>query len=183
MGGSPSRFKADDRPVEKVSWLEARRFAGALTTRMRRLRRTFRLPTEAEWEFACRAGTSGPFAFGATVSTWIVNFDGDYVYGHGSKGQDRNKTLPVGTMRANAFGLFDMHGNVREWCADGFGYYYYKDSPVNDPSNASDRRGRVLRGGSYDDGPGDCRSAARNRRSERLHDSENGLRIVLELPR
>jgi formylglycine-generating enzyme required for sulfatase activity len=178
MGGNPSRFRERQRPVEKVSWHEARRFTRALSIR---LKRTFRLPTEAEWEFACRAGTTGPFTFGPTVSTSLVNYDGDYRYGHGSKGVDRNQTLPVGRFRANAFGLFDMHGNVREWCEDGYGYYFLRDSPTDDPLNAADRRGRMVRGGSYDDDPGDCRSAARKHRSEREHDSEIGFRIVLEL--
>jgi len=124
-------------------------------------RRIFRLPTEAEWECACRAGTSTPFHFGETVSTDQANYDGDYVYGSGRKGVDRAQTTPVGSFPPNAFGLYDMHGNVWEWCEDWFDAGYYSRSPRNNPRGPDSGEKKVLRGGSWVNDPWGLRSAFR----------------------
>ena len=88
---------------------------------MRKESHKYRLPTEAEWEYACRAGTTSPFYFGETISTEQANYDGNYVYGKGKKGIYRQKTTPVGSFPPNAWGLYDMHGNVYDWCQDWYG--------------------------------------------------------------
>ena len=119
------------------------------------------LPTEAEWEYACRAGTTTPFHFGETISTDQANYDGDHIYGNGKKGVYRKKTTPVGSFPANAWGLHDMHGNVWQWCQDWYGDYPQKD--VVDPQGPEKGQRRVLRGGSWDDIPQNCRSAFRGR--------------------
>src|SRR6202042_2266094 len=116
------------------------------------------LPTEAEWEYACRAGTTTPFHFGVSISTDQANYDGNYTYGSGRKGQYRQQTTPVGSFPANAWGLYDMHGGLWEWCQDGYVEYDNKDikDHQNDKNNA-----RVLRGGSWCGSPGRCRAAGR----------------------
>jgi formylglycine-generating enzyme required for sulfatase activity len=121
LNAEPSRFKGDDRPVEQVSWEEVVEFCARLASRTEK---GYRLPTEGEWEYACRAGTRTPFAFGETVSSDFVNYDGRYPYGFAAiilapEGRNRGETVPVGSLGvANGFGLYDMHGNVSEWCQD-----------------------------------------------------------------
>jgi formylglycine-generating enzyme required for sulfatase activity len=159
MGYNPSRFEVDDRPVENVSWHDCRDFCG----RVSRLGRRVRLPSEAEWEYACRAGTTTPFYFGANVSTDQANYDGTYPYAGGPKGAYRKETTPVGTFPGNAFGLFDMHGNVWEWCED-----VRHDNYTGAPSDGSawvadgDQNGRIVRGGAWNDYEIYLRSASRN---------------------
>ena len=125
----------------------------------------FRSPTEAEWEYACRAGTTTPFHFGETISTEQANYNGDFVYGNGTKGVLRNKTTPVGSFPANAWGLHDMHGNVFQWCQDWYGEYpnHEVTDPLGPTTGLGFARGqeRVLRGGSEGTHPWACRSAYR----------------------
>jgi len=160
----PSGFKGDNRPVEQVSWLDAVEFCSRLS---RHTKRDYRLPTEAQWEYACRAGTPTPFHFGATVTTDLANYDGNYTYGCGIKGVDRNETTPVSSFNAaNAFGLSDMHGNVWEWCLDHW-HEDYAGAPndgrawVDDNKNDNPEARRLLRGGSWFHDPWVCRSACR----------------------
>ena len=111
-----SSSKGDERPVETITWYEAKEFCERLS---QFTKREYRLPSEAEWEYACRAGTSDIFHFGNTISSDVANFDGNYTYGSGTKGIYRGETTVVGSFGvSNEFGLYDMHGNVWEWCED-----------------------------------------------------------------
>src|SRR5207244_13297536 len=106
-----------------------------------------RLPTEAEWEYACRAGTTTPFHFGGTLSAELANYDAEYTYSKGPKGRNRAETTPVGSFAANAWGLFDMHGNVWEWCSDWFAPYPAK--ALTDPTGPPTSKFKVFRGGGW----------------------------------
>ena len=144
------------------------------------LQRTgYRLPTEAEWEYACRAGTTTPFHFGASIAVYQANYDGNYTYGAGKKGLYRQKTTPVGFFPDNAWGLFDMHGNVLEWCADWYGPY--PEEEIRDPQGFIGRDRRVLRGGSWYSYPRLCRSAYRFRIAPVDRLGNIGLRVCLLL--
>ncbi len=157
MGNNPSVFKGEKNlPVENVSWDDCQEFIKKLREKDKK---SYRLPSEAEWEYACRAGTTTPFHFGETISTDQANYYGDAVYGNGKKGVYRKKTTPVGSFPANAFGLYDMHGNVWEWCQDWYGEYPQKE--VVDPQGPEKGKFRVLRGGSWYYYPLYCRSAFR----------------------
>jgi formylglycine-generating enzyme required for sulfatase activity len=134
LRSDPSYFKGNLRPVERVNWYEAKEFCDRLSSTTGR---EYRLPTEVEWEYACRANTTTPFYFGDTITTDLVNYDGS-VYGRESKGQFRKETTIVGNFPPNAYGLFDMHGNIWEWCAD---YWDYKENPGNRSLLSPDRRG------------------------------------------
>ena len=135
---NPSDFKGDNRPVENVSWYEAVEFCARLSEHTGR---AYRLPSEAEWEYACRAGTTTPFHFGETITPELVNYDGNNPYGNAPKGLYRQETTPVGSFPANAFGLYDMHGNLCEWCADDW-HDNYKGAPT-DGSAWIDNSGRL----------------------------------------
>ncbi len=154
MGRNPSQFKGPDHPVENVSWEEARTFCEKLSQlpAEKAARRGYRLPTEAEWEYACRAGTNSVFSFGDDVSQ-----AGSYAW-YSSNAGDR--THPGGQKRPNAWGLHDMHGNVWEWCQDGYASDYYKRSPLTDPQGPS-TLSHVVRGGSWGGPARSCRSAYR----------------------
>ena len=157
-GNNPSHFKGEKNlPVEQVSWEDCQEFIKKLRDKDKK---PYRLPTEAEWEYSCRAGTTTPFHFGETISTDQANYDGNFTYGNGNKGVYREKTTPVGSFPANAFGLYDMHGNVWQWCQDWYGDYPQKD--VVDPKGLEKGEFRVLRGGSWGNHPLYCRSACRN---------------------
>ncbi|NJR75091.1 MAG: formylglycine-generating enzyme family protein [Scytonema sp. CRU_2_7] len=154
MGNNPSNFKGEKRPVEKVSWNDAVELCKRLSQKMGR---TYRLPSEAEWEYAVRAGTTTPFYFGETITTDIANCNGTKTYASGPKGEYRQQTTNVGTFPPNAFGLYDMHGNVLEWCQDD-----WHDSYQGAPTDGSTNVQKLLRGGSWDGYPRNCRSANRN---------------------
>jgi sulfatase modifying factor 1 len=174
IGNNPSRFKGErNLPVDSVSWNDCQKF-------IKKLRKTdqkaYRLPSEAEWEYACRAGTTTPFHYGKTISTDQANFNGgDYIYGPRKKGKYRKKTTPVGSFPANSFGCYDMGGNVFEWCQDWYGAYPQKD--VIDPQGPDKGDYRVLRGGSWGSIPRFCRSAFRHRNQPGIRGSAIGFRL------
>jgi len=181
-----SRFKGDDRPVEQVSRYDAVEFCDRLS---QYTGKQYRLPSEAEWEYACRAGTTTPFHFGETITSELANYNANYTYGGGPKGEYREETTSVGSFKvANAFGLYDMHGNVWEWCLDDW-HSNYENAPTDgsgwfneDNDNFSQKTARVvLRGGSWVNLPGLCRSAFRvnNNWAERDYiDFNFGFRVV-----
>jgi formylglycine-generating enzyme required for sulfatase activity len=159
-GKNPSQFKGDDRPVENVSWRDVRAFLARLSALLPECETD--LPTEAEWEYACRAGTETPFSFGETITPEQVNHDGNVPYAGGAKGLYRRETVPVKSLPANPWGLYEMHGNVWEWCADGM--RAYSTEPVEDPRGpeGGDKDvSRVVRGGSWISYARRARSAGR----------------------
>jgi formylglycine-generating enzyme required for sulfatase activity len=185
----PSHFKEPyegqerwNRPVENVSWNDAKEFCARLS---KRTKRNYRLPTEAEWEYACRAGTKTPFHFGETITTDLANYDGNSVYGQGIKGEYRQQTTPVGYFQvANAFGLYDMHGNVWEWCEDDW-HPNYEGAPTDGSAwlSSNKKTSKVRRGGSWLDYPWDCRSAFRNSFGPGFRNGYIGFRVVRVAPR
>jgi sulfatase modifying factor 1 len=158
MGRNPSRFQGAERPVEQVSWDDVMGFIERLNAQVEGL--NLRLPTEAEWEYACRAGTRTPFWFGDQITTDQVNYDGNHPYGRGRKGEYREQTVEVKALPCNGWGLYQMHGNVWEWCSDWYGAY--PDGPVTEPVGPESGERRVLRGGSWVSDGGLARSAQRN---------------------
>jgi formylglycine-generating enzyme required for sulfatase activity len=184
----PANFEENDRPVEQINWYEAVEFCDRLT---QLTQRSYRLPSEAEWEYACRATTVTPFHFGTTITTDLANYSGvnwEYqgnlcnhgFYGQGPQGEDRRETTPVGYFRvANAFGLSDLHGNVREWCAD-YWHSNYDDAPTDGTAwlDGGDSSKRVLRGGSWNVGPTKCRSSYRVKYSAEASLYDVGFRVV-----
>ena len=157
MNENPSHFKGTYRPVDSVSWDKAQDFIGKMNSMKPEL--SLCLPTEAQWEYACRAGTQTPFSFGSQIDSDLVNFNGTHPYNNGKPSQDRRETVEVKTLPANAWGLYEMHGNVWEWCQDWYGDY--SSQPVIDPKVLESSDSRVLRGGSWFSGGGHCRSAGR----------------------
>ena len=163
MGNNPSRFKDEpdspNHPVENISWDDAVEFCRRLSDRVGK---EYRLPSEAEWEYACRAGTTTPFHFGETIDAEVANYRTTKVYGRGKEGEYRGKTTPVGSFKvANAFGLFDMHGNVYEWCADTW-HSNYEGAPEDGSAWIEhNETSHLLRGGSWNGSPDNCRSAYR----------------------
>ncbi len=168
-------------PVEQVSWEDAVAFCRLLSDlpQERKRNRHYRLPTEAEWEYACRAGTTTAFAFGNTLSSAQANFDGQFPYGGAPPGPYLERTTAVGSYRPNAWGLYDMHGNVWEWCADWHGLYPHDGAPLKDPTGSRTGVRRVLRGGSWNYTAKGCRSAVRNGLSPANHYKIVGCRVVL----
>jgi formylglycine-generating enzyme required for sulfatase activity/ribosomal protein L25 (general stress protein Ctc) len=178
LNPNPSCFKGANRPVERVSWDDAVEFCKRLSNHTKR---EYRLPSEAEWEYACRAGTTTPFHFGETITIDLANYDGNYIFGHGVKGRYREETTEVGSFKvANNFGLYDMHGNVWEWCQDHW-HDSYKGAPTDGSAWQDTNKSnimRMLRGGSWVSGPGDCRSAYRNFTYLVDLDDNIGFRVV-----
>ncbi len=177
----PGFAQSDSHPVVGIGWEFARLYIDWLN-RESEGDGHYRLPSEAEWEYACRAGTSTPFHTGLTISIDQANYDGDFVFGSGSKGLCREKTVPVGTFRPNAFGLCEMHGNVAEWCADAFQENYARapvdGSAVTGPESCP----RVFRGGSWYSHPRDLRSARRFGGRQDGGNSGVGFRVARTLP-
>ncbi len=160
MGTNPSRFADSNvsqskKPVERISWFDCGLFCERLS---QIVGREFRLPTEAEWEYACRGKTITPFHFGATIGTSLANYNGEDIYGSGFEGENRRQTTDVDSFPPNVFGLWDLHGNVAEWCADSWHDSYY-DAPVDGSAWTTNnpKDPRVLKGGSWLHLPGSCR--------------------------
>ena len=158
MGDNPSNFKGANRPVEKVSWDDVQEFLLRINKEISGLGLV--LPSEAQWEYSCRAGTTTPFFFGDTISTDQVNYHGNHPYGKGTKGEYREETVKVKALPCNDWGLYQMHGNVEEWCHDWLGDY--PQGSVLDPRGSDKGRLRVLRGGSWGSLGRFCRSALRD---------------------
>jgi formylglycine-generating enzyme required for sulfatase activity len=170
MGGNPSAFKGLSNPVEKVSWDDTRNFIEHLSKMDGKV---YRLPTEAEWEYAARAGSESAYFFGNAGEqlgqyAWYSNNSGD-------------KTHSVGLKQPNAWGLFDMHGNVWEWCQDWFEQNYYSSSPLTDPRGPSSGEHRVLRGGSWGSGVHKARIASRGHIKPDYRDIDDGFRVVMSV--
>jgi formylglycine-generating enzyme required for sulfatase activity len=173
MGNNPSHFKGvnshfkgANRPVESVSWNDAVEFCEKLSQQSGK---DYRLPSESEWEYACRAGTTTPFFFGESLAKHQANFDSD-------------STTDVGSFPANDFGLYDMHGNVWEWCLDTW-HGNYQGAPTDGTAWATEGNSKLamLRGGSWNSNPGYCRSACRDRWSPGIRGSDGGFRVVCEI--
>ena len=178
----PSEFKGSDRPVEQVSWYEAVEFCDRLAVHTGR---PYRLPTEAEWEYACHAGTTTPFHFGSTISTEVANYNGSYTYSDSPRGEYRESTTAVNLLNnANAYGLSDMHGNVVEWCQDCW-HDDYKDAPTDGSAwiEGGNANLRVLRGGSWIGNPRNCRSAYRYFTFPAYRAYRIGFRVSCAAPR
>lgn len=181
LKADPSKFKGDNRPVERVSWYDAVEFCSRLS---KHTNKQYRLPSEAEWEYACRAGTNTPFHFGETITTELANYDGNYTYASEPGGKYLEQTTEIGSFPPNSFGLYDMHGQVWEWCQDNW-HDSYQGAPADasawfDDNNQLDQKqGRaVLRGGSWIDDPEGCRSAYRGSYFRDFHNYVNGFRVV-----
>ncbi len=177
MGENPSWFDncGDDCPVERVSWNDVQKFIHKLN--LQSSGKTYRLPTEAEWEYACRAGTTTPFNTGNCLSTTQANYDGQNTYWRCSKGKDRDKSISVATFKPNVWKLYDMHGNVWEWCQDWYADNYPTGSIV-DPVGPDTGKARVIRGGGWDGGEKFARSAFRRRYIPDSHPYGTGFRLV-----
>ena len=192
MGSNPSYYKGVTNPVEMVSWDDAVEFCKKLS---RKTGKKVRLPTEAEWEYACRAGTTSAFNTGDTLNpgqadcnfsvsspnpgylakfmAWLRSF---LPAGEQAKGGPK----PVGSFGPNAWGLYDMHGNVWQWCADRYGEDYYANSPASDPAGPETGAGRVQRGGGWNNLPANCRSAVRNRSAPDYRFNGRGFRVAVD---
>jgi len=177
VNSNPSNFKGDDLPVDTVSWDDAKEFCRKRSTTESR---AYRLPYEAEWEYAARAGTTTPFWQGATITTDQVNFDGKSPYRDTDpKGEYRGRTTPVKQFKANAWGLYDMGGNLFQWCEDC--YAEYPDGPIEDSKGSNTGTWRVLRGGGWGSFAGHCRAAYRYRVEPTFRPYNVGFRVVFRL--
>jgi formylglycine-generating enzyme required for sulfatase activity len=179
---NPSRFEGANRPVEEVSWYDAVEFCARLS---QHTDKSYSLPSEAQWEYACRAGTKTPFHFGETITSELANYCATQTYGAGEKGTYREQTTEVGSLNAaNNFGLYDMHGNVWEWCLD-YWHSNYQGAPIdgstwfNNDDKLFNESGRAnLRGGSWLNNPDYCRSAFRYYSNCHSRNHDFGFRVV-----
>jgi formylglycine-generating enzyme required for sulfatase activity len=199
MGNNPSWFSANgkgkgevvgldtsDFPVETVSWNDAVAFCKKVSElpEEKRAGRVYRLPTEAEWEYSCRGGAKSyqVFSFGNSLSSTQANFNGNFPYGGAAKGPYLGRTCKVGSYKPNGFGLFDMHGNIWQWCADWYDAKYYSNSPRQDPRGPAEGSLRVVRGGCWGSGGRSCRSAYRVRGVPGGRSGDLGVRLALVPP-
>ena len=189
MNDNKSKFGGDNLPVENVNWYETGRFLKKLSDKTEL---KFRLPTEAEWEYACRAGTTTAFNVGETIDSDLANYNAKSPYANGIVGVYLKRTTDVGSYPPNAFGLYDMHGNVWEWCKDRYDKNYYKKTAPIDPKGPSEskadilkakgsNKARVIRGGAWNEKAHKCRSADRNKRQPGRNQKHLGFRVVLEI--
>jgi uncharacterized protein (TIGR02996 family) len=171
-------------PVDTVNGWQAARFCERLSSRPRELDagRSYRLPTEAEWEFACRAGTTTAYAFGPTLDSTLCNFDGGHPLPGSPVGAYRARWCPLRSFLPNAFGLFQMHGNVWEWCSDWYRMNAYDVTPRFNPTGPATGVERVVRGGGWPSDGRECRSAQRGHMAPTLADDDVGFRVVMECP-
>jgi formylglycine-generating enzyme required for sulfatase activity len=188
MGVNPSWFKGSKNPVETVLWDEAVEFCKKLSARTGK---KVTLPTEAQWEYACRAGTTTAFHTGDALKPGQANaafpsnpglWDRIMAWLGMSSGQKTTQTTPAGSFPPNGLGLYDMHGNVLEWCSDWYGEDYYANSPKTDPQGPDSGSYRVLRGGCWDRSPQRCRSATRDRLTPDGRGINVGFRVAVDLP-
>ncbi|MBI1785738.1 formylglycine-generating enzyme family protein, partial [Candidatus Sumerlaeota bacterium] len=191
MGKNPSLFEGSGRlPVDNVSRITVLEFCKKVSAETGN---AYALPTEAQWEYACRAGTTTPFHFGSTISTDQANYNGNFIYGDGKKRRYwgkpmeegilyRGRTTEVGIFPANGWGIYDMHGNLYEWCADWYAKNYFQKSPECNPPGPNSGAYGVLRGGACVSGPGSCRSSYRLRSGPSIRTAWFGFRVCL-LPR
>ena len=175
MGSNPSNYKGENRPVESVSWDDAVTFCERLS---QKTGKNYTLPSEAQWEYACRAGTTTPFYFGESITPDLVNYDGIFPYGSAPEGKDRQQPTDVGSFPPNAFGLYDMHGNVWEWCLDDW-IDNYNNTPTDGSAVTSSSPKKLLRGGSWYRPAKYCRSAIRASYTRVPRDSTFGFRLVV----
>ncbi len=175
---NPSGFKGDNLPVEQVSWHDAVEFCARLS---RETGRKYRLPSEAEWEYACRAGTQTPFHFGETITDKLANYNATYTFADEPKGEYRGEITEVGNFSPNSFGLYDMHGNVWEWCEDVW-HKNYNEAPRDGSAwilgSDNENHSRLLRGGAWYDYPDYCRAGIRNRNAPVFDYNLIGVRVV-----
>jgi eukaryotic-like serine/threonine-protein kinase len=173
-----SRFNGEQRPVESVSWNDAKVFCQKLANLTNK---AYNLPSEAQWEYACRANTKTPFYFGERISSDLANYDASLSNPYGIRGKERRTTTDVGTFLPNSFGLYDLYGNVWEWCLDTWHENYNgapKDGSAWDADETNNER--VVRGGSWKDYPASCRSAHRNKYAPDTEANNIGFRIALK---
>jgi formylglycine-generating enzyme required for sulfatase activity len=177
LNPEPSYFQGRNLPVESVSWLDAVEFCDRLS---QHTGRRYQLPSEAQWEYACRAGTNTPFHVGETISSHFADYVGTYTYKAERSGDYRQSTVPVGRFSANAFGLHDMHGNVWEWCADSW-HANYRGAPSRGEAWTGNQRSplRTIRGGGWLDAPDKIRSASRSGYLETALNRTIGFRVTL----
>ena len=176
MGNNPSSFEGESRPVENVNWYDATEFCQKLSEKTRKI---YRLPSESHWEYACRAGTTTPFYFQEPITSELVNYNGNYPYGNAPKGKYRQETTDVGIFPPNAFGLYDMHGNVLEWCQDVW-HKNYNGAPTDGSAweSGGNNSYRILRGGSWFESSRYCRCAGRIYSHTDISNNGRGFRII-----
>ncbi|MGB3975072.1 MAG: formylglycine-generating enzyme family protein [bacterium] len=178
-GKNPSKYKGKNLPVEKVTWNDAVEFCKLLSEKTEL---SFTLPTEAQWEYACRAGSTTVFAFGDCLEASDANFDGTYPLRTCPKGDYLMQTWDVGSGKPNAWGLYDMHGNVWEWCLDWYAKEYSTDASSRNPTGPIEGENRVFRGGCWNSDAGNCRSAARFSALPTASGEIVGFRVALNNP-